>query len=116
MLGKICQVATSLLLCCDASRLAPPLMRMPAVGTALPLPATLGSLEALPARFDTLEALANGRELLVLVAAAEGAMTDPLRQTLNHSLDTTVVLPQKDKLPAEQWEVSGEMQLNEPHE
>lgn len=50
--------------------------------SSLPLPPTLDSLEGVPGRVGSLEELAGGRDLLVLVASSERTMSDRLRQTL----------------------------------
>ena len=57
-------------------------MVLPVPGSRLPLPASLGSLDGVPSTVASLEELSGGAELLALVVSAEGAMTDPLRQTI----------------------------------
>jgi hypothetical protein len=64
------------------ARLALLRMSTPAVGSPLPLPPALSSLEGVPGSVGSLEELADGRELLVLCAAGEASMGDRLRQTL----------------------------------
>ena len=65
-------------------RTMPPLaMALPLPGSVLPMPeAGLESLEGVPSTFATLSELGGGADMLALVMSSEGAMSDPLRQTL----------------------------------
>jgi len=63
-------------------RVAPLQMALPAPGTALPLPPSLASIDGVPSTYTSLEEFSGGDELLALIVSAEGAMTDPLRQTV----------------------------------
>ena len=55
---------------------------MPSVGQVLPLPTDFSDLHAIPSSVKSLSDISGGRDILVLAASTESAMTDPLRQTL----------------------------------
>ena len=75
-------VSASSLPCVRSSTAQRASLRLVELGSTLPLPLALCSLEGVPASCGTLDELAGGRELLVLASSDVDTMTDPLRTVL----------------------------------